>query len=279
MLSRFLGLAVLAMSSAATAAAAASEPKQPTGKWTVETHANECLLIRSYGTPRNPLFLVISQAPMDAGVAVRILYNREWAVFDHGTATVRFDGGEPIEASFGARLLWNLSKEVKTRTMRMVGLNKESESEKFLRNAAAVAFDVPGELKVVFALPDHTEALRSLDDCARNLGVRWGYPLDEQLRIVTPPKRDKGLRSLFSPDDYPIAAMKAGRMGKADVRLRVGENGSISECSILRSSGSADLDTVTCKVLNERAKFEPARDVDGKAVRGIVVTSIQWIMI
>lgn len=276
MLGRVLAFTVLAMSSAA---AAAADPKQPSGKWTVETHANECLLVRSYGSPRNPLFLVISQAPMGAGVAVRILYNREWAVFDNGTATVRFEGGEPIEASFGARLLWNLSKAVKTRTMRMVSLNKDTESQEFLSNAAAVAFDIPGELKVAFALPDHPEALKSLDDCARNLGVRWGYPLEEQNRIATPPRRDKGLRGLFSADDYPITAMKAGRMGRADVRLRVNENGAISECSILRSSGSADLDTVTCKVLNERAKFEPARDVDGKAIRGIVVTSIQWIMI
>ena len=67
-------------------------------------------------------------------------------------------------------------------------------------------------------------------------------------------------------------------MGRAHVRLRIDKTGAITECSVLRSSGSAELDAATCKVLNERAKFEPARDVDGNATRGIVVTAIRWIL-
>jgi TonB family protein len=257
---------------------AAPKVREPTAKWTVETQANECLLVRSYGSPRNPLFLALSEAPMGAGANATILYNREWALFGNGDATIRFDGGEPLEAWFGSRLLWNLSKEIKTLTMRSVMMGMETDSQKLLTDAASVAFDVPGELKIAFALPEHSEALKALDDCATGLGVKWGYPVGEQRRIVKPPRREKGLRGLFTAADYPAAALKDGRMGRAHVRLRINEAGSITECSVLRSSGSAELDAATCKVLNERAKFDPAQDVDGKSTRGIVVTAVHWML-
>lgn len=267
---------LLMISSAPTFAA--PKVREPTAKWTVETQANECLLVRSYGSPRNPLFLALSEAPMGAGANATILYNREWALFGNGDATVRFDGGEPIEAWFGSRLLWNLSKEIKTLTMRSVVMGMETDSQKLLTDAATVAFDVPGELKIAFALPEHSAALKALDDCATNLGVKWGYPVEEQRRIAKPPRREKGLRGLFTAADYPAAALKDGRMGRAHVRLRVTDTGAVTECSVLRSSGSAELDAATCKVLSERAKFEPAQDVDGKATRGIVVTAVHWML-
>jgi len=215
---------------------------------------------------------------MGAGANATILYNREWALFGNGDATVRFDGGEPIEAWFGSRLLWNLSKEIETLTMRSVMLGMETDSQKLLTDAATVAFDVPGELKIAFALPEHSAALKALDDCATTLGIKWGYPVEEQRRIAKPPRREKGLRGLFTAADYPPAALKDGRMGRAHVRLRVADTGAVTECSVLRSSGSAELDAATCKVLSERAKFEPAQDVDGKATRGIVVTAVHWML-
>ena len=269
--------AVLLVLSSAPALAA-PKVREPTAKWTVETQANECLLVRSYGSPRNPLFLALSEAPMGAGANATILYNREWALFRSGDATVRFDGGEPSEVWYSSRLLWNLSKEIKTLTMRSVVMGMDSDSHKLLTNAASVAFDVPGEVKIAFALPEHPAALKALDDCATNLGVKWGYPVEEQRRIAKPPRREKGSRGLFTAADYPVEAMKAGRMGRAHVRLRISDTGAITECSILRSSGSAELDNATCRILTERATFEPARDVEGKATRGVVVTAIRWIM-
>jgi len=259
-------------------ALAAPKVREPTAKWTVETQANECLLVRSYGSPRNPLFLALSEAPMGAGVNATILYNREWALFRNGDAKIQFDGGEPIEAWYSSKLLWNLSKEIKTLTMRSVLMGMDKDSRELLTNASNVAFDVPGEVKIAFALPEHQQALAALDECATKLGEKWGYPVEEQRRIAKPPRRDNGMGGLFTAADYPSNALKDGRMGRAHVRLRIDEAGAITECSVLRSSGSAELDAATCKVLNERAKFEPARDVDGNATRGIVVTAIRWIL-
>jgi TonB family protein len=270
--------AAAAMMLSSSPALAAPKLREPTAKWTVETQANECLLVRPYGSPRNPLFLALSEAPMGADANATILYNREWALPGSGTAKIRFDGGEPIEAWFGSRLLWNLSKEIKTLTMRSVTIGMDTNPQKLLTNAGRAEFNVPGELNIAFALPEQSEALKALDECATNLGVRWGYPIEEQRRIAKPPSRENGLRGLFTEADYPEVAVKGGRMGRAHVRLRINDAGAITECSIVRSSGSAELDAATCKVLNERAKFEPALDVDGKPTRGIYVTAVHWML-
>lgn len=272
-------VAVVASGLASPQANAAPKIKQPTGHWTVETQANECLLVRPYGTPTNPLFLALSQAPMGANAGAIILYDREWALFKNGEAFVQFDGGEPIEIWFSARLLWNLSKKIKKLTMRSVEMGIDTKPRRLLSNAVTATFNVPGEIRVTFALTDHGKALKALDECATKLGVKWGYPVDEQRRVATPPFREGGLRGLFTPADYPASVHKDGRMGRAHVRLRISEAGAIDECSVVRSSGSAELDTVTCKVFRERAKFEPARDVDGKPTRGLLVTSVRWILV
>lgn len=274
-----------AVAAAAMAAALLSQPalaapkvRQPIGNWTVETQANECMLVRTYGTPRNPLFMALSQRPMGGEVTAYVLYNREWALYSRGDGSVRFDEGSSIPAWFGSRLLWNLTKEVKTRTMRQVWFGVEKDSQRLLAEAATVAFDAPGEVKVAFALPDHGRALKALGECAENLGAKWGYPIEEQRRMATPPKPEVRLGKLFKPDDYPAAALKEGRMGRVFVRLRISEAGALTDCSVLRSSGSTELDAVTCRVIKERARFEPARDTGGKAIRGVVSSTVQWML-
>jgi TonB family protein len=259
--------------------AAAATPKgsrQPTGKWSVETASNECLLVRPYGSPRNPLFLVLSKAPMLGGGSATILYNREWALAENGSAKVRFDDGDWMPVTFSAQLLWNLTKDIKTRTLRSVQIYDDEDSGILLRDASSVAFGVPGELRIAFALPEHEQALEALDGCAVALGIKWGFPLEEQRRIATPPDSEGGLQRLFSPDDYPDLAVKEGRMGRARVRLNVSESGAASGCSVIASTGHADLDRMTCKILDERAQFKPARDVDGKATRSVIVTTVSW---
>ena len=42
------------------------------------------------------------------------------------------------------------------------------------------------------------------------------------------------------------------------------------------TSGSAVLDAMTCIVLRQRAKFKPARDVDGKPVHSYYDQRVTW---
>jgi protein TonB len=85
------------------------------------------------------------------------------------------------------------------------------------------------------------------------------------------------LRSLFSGDDYPAIAQARGEQGTVRAELAVDDRGRVTGCSIRQSSGFAALDNATCRILQRRARFTPARDVDGKAIPDKIMTpAVVW---
>ena len=88
---------------------------------------------------------------------------------------------------------------------------------------------------------------------------------------------DVNIRSLFSADDYPAAAIAAGAQGIDQAELTIGQDGRVVGCDLLRSSGNSALDAATCNILRRRAKFTPARDANGEPMSDTVITPpIVW---
>ena len=84
------------------------------------------------------------------------------------------------------------------------------------------------------------------------------------------------LPALFSTDDYPEAALRHEEQGIVHYTLSIDPRGKVSNCVITRSSGSVALDDATCRVLQRRARFDPARDIDGKPVADLQTGRIRW---
>jgi TonB family protein len=59
-------------------------------------------------------------------------------------------------------------------------------------------------------------------------------------------------------------------------RVSVGEDGRVAECMIVRSSGYLSFDQATCYALIRHGRFEPARDADGRVVRGEWPGRVLW---
>ncbi len=53
-------------------------------------------------------------------------------------------------------------------------------------------------------------------------------------------------------------------------------DGARSDCSVISSSGSKDLDEATCSILRNRARYKPALDTDGKPTPSFVIQNIVW---
>ncbi|QPQ54310.1 energy transducer TonB [Allosphingosinicella flava] len=66
--------------------------------------------------------------------------------------------------------------------------------------------------------------------------------------------------------DYPRAAKRAGVEGEVLVRFTVEPDGRVGRCSVVRSSGSDALDSTTCRLIQQRYRFAPARDASGRPV-------------
>ena len=84
------------------------------------------------------------------------------------------------------------------------------------------------------------------------------------------------LSSFFLDEDYPVSALRSRAQGSVTFVAVAGADGVIRNCAIRVSSGSADLDAATCRILTQRARFSPALDKDGHAVDEQVSGKIRW---
>ena len=86
------------------------------------------------------------------------------------------------------------------------------------------------------------------------------------------------LTGLFSGDDYPPSAQRSGDQGTTAVRLTIGTDGRVSDCSVTASSGSGSLDSATCSIIKRRARFTPAKDQAGGPTTGSYSQRIKWVL-
>jgi len=72
--------------------------------------------------------------------------------------------------------------------------------------------------------------------------------------------------------------MWAGVEGTVSVRFTVDADGGTSGCRITRSSGNAELDETTCRLIELRFRYRPARDVQGRPVPETVTRTFDWLL-
>jgi len=80
------------------------------------------------------------------------------------------------------------------------------------------------------------------------------------------PRRAQIVAGSISVDDYPASAIRAGAQGTVLARFVVSRSGRPTNCTIAESSGNAALDAVSCRIVTERFRYEPARDAAGKRI-------------
>jgi protein TonB len=83
---------------------------------------------------------------------------------------------------------------------------------------------------------------------------------------------------LSGDTDYPASARRAGVEGSVSVRFVVGTDGRVGGCRVTRSSGHAELDSTTCRLIEERFRYRPARDADGRPVQETVSRTFDWLL-
>jgi TonB family protein len=74
----------------------------------------------------------------------------------------------------------------------------------------------------------------------------------------------------------PLRICRKGETGTVSVQLTVGTDGRVKECRVRLSSASPSLDASTCRILADRAKFDPALDRAGQPVTDRYSQRITW---
>ncbi|TMJ17412.1 MAG: TonB family protein [Alphaproteobacteria bacterium] len=96
-----------------------------------------------------------------------------------------------------------------------------------------------------------------------------------------PPQRAHALANLASyvrSGDMPVELVAGGPLNvRVHFELSVTPEGRVSACRVTQSSGVSQLDAITCRIMRSRARFEPARDSEGRPVPDIVTSVIAWV--
>lgn len=99
-------------------------------------------------------------------------------------------------------------------------------------------------------------------------------PLKPNLSRRPSPRRS--LAQLVTFEDYPSQALRNNDQGTVSYELLVGSDGRVQSCRIVRSSGSALLDQTTCRIIQQRGRFNPATDVDGSPIVANFSGQSEW---
>ncbi|AOF97487.1 hypothetical protein BSY17_2148 [Sphingobium sp. RAC03] len=80
----------------------------------------------------------------------------------------------------------------------------------------------------------------------------------------------------LTDQDYPPDARRRREQGAVAFTLLISPNGMPLKCNVTRSSNFDDLDKQSCTLLMRRARFTPARDIDGNAAHTYYRGFMYW---
>jgi len=79
------------------------------------------------------------------------------------------------------------------------------------------------------------------------------------------------------PSDYPRDLRARGVGGRVGILFTVGTNGRVTSCTVTRSSGVAELDALTCRLIQQRFRYRPSTDSTGRPVPDEVEGEQDWV--
>ena len=160
---------------------------------------------------------------------------------------------------------------VEARVLRII-VDKEKITLAGVRDTLAI--HAGREYRQSFAVPGIERALPMLATCATQLRAAYKVSEADVAGIVTEPVGR--VAEIFSTKDYPTEAVRNGQYGTIGVLVWIETSGRISTCEIIESNAAAVLEQTTCDLLKMRARFTPARDAAGNAVRAPSFARIRW---
>lgn len=235
-------------------------PPSPDG-WSILASEGSC---SAYRRIRPGLQLSLGFNPR-VGEASLLLLDSSFAAIENDRSyelTIRFAGNPSADIRVNAMGINYDSPDRRTRGLNILRLNRDFVD----KLAQAEGFElVLGQSRLGnYRLMGANSAMARLIQCAEQ-----GPP---------PGSQRSNLGSYFSRDDYPRTALRNREQGRVAFRLSIGHNGRVTDCVVTASSGSAALDEVTCRILRERTRYQPARDAEGNPTTGNDEGSITWVL-
>jgi TonB family protein len=83
-------------------------------------------------------------------------------------------------------------------------------------------------------------------------------------------------RAVTAKPKYPSRALRNGEQGRVSVAIDVSPAGQPEGCSVVRSSGSSELDQATCSFAMQNFQYTPGTDYYGKKIGDVDLFTMNW---
>ena len=244
----------------AAAVGNASAP-EPQGKWNVDFGKTGCVAMRTYEDDGfNNLFVVKPNVVGERLELAWIATGRPPET-SSGTGRVTIGDGSPHEVP-ALRFGDEQAGQVFTRWF--------VDDGAALADAVELTIDYDGE-RHTLPLSGTGKLAEALSNCAEALAAHYNGAGDGIATAAS------GSADVVTPEDFAALGWKVADRARLSAILLVDEDGSILDCSLGSYEGSARIAGRACAMIRERARYAPARDAAGTAVRSLVLTPMmEW---
>ena len=243
---------------AAVGNAAAPEPQ---GKWNVDFGKTGCVAMRTYEEDGFNNLLVVKPNVVGERLELAWIAPGRPPETSSGTGRVTIGGGAPREVP-ALRFGDGQAGQVFTRWF--------VDDGAALAGADEVTIDYDGE-RHTLPLSGTGKLAEALSNCAEALAAHYNGAGDGVATAAS------GSADVVMPEDFAALGWKVADRARLSAILLVDEEGSILDCSLGSYVGSAKIAGRACAMIRERARYAPARDAAGAAVRSMVVTpTMDW---
>lgn len=246
-----------------------AQPQQPSQAWQVERGKQYCAMGAGIAGA-TPLTFGFRMVP---GTQVgQLIFARR------GESFASFQFGEKVSVTAGrsgARYEgWaRTAQRGEVRTLLIEGIDPAILSSLSEPVEVSVASGDDIRLKVPF--PAEGGARLAFQQCIDSALQAWGVDPKKRASLRQLPRLGGG-EPWITHEDYPMTAVRNGISGEVVVRIAVGADGRVSGCDVVVSSGSAELDSTTCRLARARARLEPAIGADGAPTSADMITTVRW---
>ena len=240
----------------------------PSSKWQVEYAKSSCIISRAFGEGEQKAIFGLKPAPYSGTVPLVLIKAAPAGGADRGDAKVSLSGGfVPEYASYVT---------VTAKGSRVTQIDVPRKTLDSLAKGESITIKAGRWVSVTLRPTGFDKVMKAVDDCESDLLASWGFDKSMQAGVISRP--DGRLSGVFKPEDYPEGELTRGIGGTVGVRLKVEPTGSVSECTVIESSGASALDKQTCNVAARRAHYVPAMGIDGKPVWAFTFERVTWMV-
>lgn len=120
------------------------------------------------------------------------------------------------------------------------------------------------------------EPMAEMRRCMDDLLTQWGYDPKVVAKLSRPTTPSNNPASWITTSDYPTQAMFQGTGGIVQFRLDVNSIGKVTGCYILSRTSPDLFADQTCRLIKQRARFQPALDSEGRAISSFYVNKVRF---